>query len=103
MENTDSEQQNTQSEPVYTVIHPEVTEDVPKKFKEPKKTNKSKQTAEPTQVVEPIESISNIPQDDFIPLDYEINSEDLCRDIEMIIDELEEDLISEITDLVSLK
>ena len=100
MENTDSEQQNTQSEPVYTVIHPEVTEDVPKKSK---KTNKSKQTAEPTQVVEPIESISNIPQDDFIPLDYEINSEDLCRDIEMIIDELEEDLISEITDLVSLK
>ena len=102
MEITDSEQQNTQSEPVYTVIHPEVTEDVPKKSK---KTNKSKQTAEPpsTQVVEPLESISNIPQDDFIPLDYEINSEDLCRDIEMIIDELEEDLISEITDLVSLK
>ena len=115
---SDSEQ--PQTETIYTVIHPEVTEDSTapkktKKTKEPKKTNKSNQTTEPPST--PIHNDANsmtpcapvkenttresIIQNDFVPnhltFDYEITSEDICRDIELIIDELDEDMISEIT------
>jgi len=102
------------------VIHPEVTEDSTapkktKKTKEPKKTNKSNQTTEPPSTpihndaamtpcapVKENTTRESIIQNDFVPnhltFDYEITSEDICRDIELIIDELEEDIISEITD-----
>ena len=115
-----SESEQPQTETIYTVIHPEVTEDStapkkPKKTKEPKKTNKSDQTTEPpsTPIHDNADSITpcapvkenttaeSIIQNDFVPnhltFDYEITSEDICRDIELIIDELEEDMISEIT------
>jgi len=116
---SDSEQ--PQTETIYTVIHPEVTEDSTapkktKKTKEPKKTNKSNQTTEPpsTPIHNDADSMTpcapvkenttreSIIQNDFVPnhltFDYEITNEDICRDIELIIDELEEDIISEITD-----
>jgi hypothetical protein len=117
-----SESEQPQTETIYTVIHPEVTEDSTapkktKKTKEPKKTNKSKQTTEPpsTPIHNNADSMTpcapvkenttreSIIQNDFVPnhltFDYEITSEDICRDIELIIDELEveEDMISEIT------
>jgi hypothetical protein len=115
-----SESEQPQTETIYTVIHPEVTEDSTapkktKKTKEPKKTNKSNQTTEPpsTPIHDNADSITpcapvkenttaeSIIQNDFVPnhltFDYEITSEDICRDIELIIDELEEDMISEIT------
>ena len=115
-----SESEQPQTETIYTVIHPEVTEDSTapkktKKTKEPKKTNKSNQTTEPpsTPIHDNAASMTpcapvkenttreSIIQNDFVPnhltFDYEITSEDICRDIELIIDELEEDMISEIT------
>ena len=115
-----SESEQPQTETIYTVIHPEVTEDSTapkktKKTKEPKKTNKSNQTTEPpsTPIHNDADSMTpcapvkenttseSIIQNDFVPnhltFDYEITSEDICRDIELIIDELEEDMISEIT------
>ena len=110
-----SESEQPQTETIYTVIHPEVTADSTapkktKKTKEPKKTNKSKQTTEPpsTPIHTDADSMTpgaptreSIIQNDFVPnhltFDYEITSEDICRDIELIIDELEEDMISEIT------
>ena len=115
-----SESEQPQTETIYTVIHPEVTEDSTapkktKKTKEPKKTNKSNQTTEPppTPIHKDAASMTpcapvkenttseSIIQNDFVPnhltFDYEITSEDICRDIELIIDELEEDMISEIT------
>ena len=48
------------------------------------------------------ESLCDIPPDDFIPtkltFDDEINSQDFCKELDMITDELEEDTISEITE-----
>jgi hypothetical protein len=44
-----------------------------------------------------------VPDDDFVPkhltFDDEINEDDFSRDLEMITDELEEDIISEITEI----
>ena len=103
-----------------------VQEPVEQKSKKPKQPKQSKKKSElpSTPVVNDIDSItaeiepsapikqnhtresiiSDIPEDDFVPkhltFDYEINSQDFCKELDMITDELEEDIISEITEWI---
>jgi hypothetical protein len=120
---TVEETQQPQTDIKYTVIYPEESqqepvEQKPKKTKHPKQSKKQSDlpstpvtndidsiTAVPSAPIKENttrESLCDIPQDDFIPkkltFDDEINSQDFCKELDMITDELEEDTISEITE-----